>query len=51
MDNDIPTLFQWAGGAAALERLTESFYVKVKADPLIGPIFAGMDAKHPHYVA
>lgn len=48
---DTPTLYEWAGGAAALERLTDLFYTKVKADPLLQPVFAQMDARHPHYVA
>lgn len=48
---DIPTLYDWAGGAAALERLTDLFYKKVKADPLLAPVFAQMDERHPHYVA
>ena len=48
---NIPTLFDWAGGAAALERLTSLFYTKVKADPLLAPVFAEMDERHPHYVA
>ena len=46
-----PTLFEWAGGTAAFERLTESFYAKVMADDLIGPLFAGMDPHHPRHVA
>ncbi len=46
-----PTLFDWAGGAPALEKLTDLFYKKVKADPLLGPIFIHMDAHHPRYVA
>ena len=46
-----PTLFDWAGGMPAFERLTTVFYARVLADPLIGPLFAHMDAKHPTYVA
>ena len=46
-----PTLFEWAGGMPAFERLTTVFYARVLADPLIGPLFAGMDGKHPQYVA
>jgi len=46
-----PTLFDWAGGMAAFERLTTIFYERVLADPVIGPVFAHMDAKHPTYVA
>ena len=33
-----PTLYQWAGGAEAIER----FYEKVVADDLVGPLFARM---------
>ena len=51
MTKNVPTLYEWIGGAPALEKLTVAFYAKVKADPLIGPIFAHMDEKHPHYVA
>jgi hemoglobin len=47
----VPTLFDWLGGAAALDRLTANFYVKVRVDPLLAPVFAHMDEKHPHYVA
>jgi hemoglobin len=46
-----PSLYEWAGGMAALERLTQQFYNKVLEDPLLRPIFAHMDANHPHYVA
>ena len=51
MSDAIPSLFEWIGGSRALERLTERFYVKVKADPMLAPIFAHMDARHPHFVA
>ena len=47
----VPTLYEWAGGSAALERLTERFYVKVKADPLLEPLFAAMPDDHPKHVA
>lgn len=46
-----PTLFEWAGGEEALERLTEAFYARVREDDLLAPIFAHMDEHHPHYVA
>ena len=46
-----PTLYAWAGGAPAFERLTDRFYQLVKADELVGPLCAHMDAEHPHYVA
>ncbi len=47
----VPTLYDWAGGADAFERLTEAFYRQVREDDLIGPLFAGMDPRHPAYVA
>ncbi|MEW9534000.1 antibiotic biosynthesis monooxygenase [Microbispora sp. NPDC049125] len=47
----IPSLYDWAGGTGALERLTERFYDLVAGDDLIGPLFKGMDPDHPRYVA
>lgn len=46
-----PTLCDWAGGPAAIERLTTRFYERVAQDELIGPVFAHMDAHHPRFVA
>ncbi len=46
-----PTLYEWAGGAPALDRLTAVFYTRVRVDPLLAPLFAGMPADHPHHVA
>jgi hemoglobin len=51
MSTSTPTLFEWAGGQEALERLTTRFYQRVATDELIGPIFAHMDAHHPRFVA
>jgi hemoglobin len=51
MNDETPTLYEWAGGAAALERLTEAFYAKVRQDELLAPVFAGMDREHPRHVA
>src|SRR5580700_8904376 len=51
MTKETPSLFEWVGGAVALENLTANFYAKVRLDPVIGPIFANMDEKRPHYVA
>jgi truncated hemoglobin YjbI len=50
-DTAIPSLYEWAGGAEAFERLTETFYAKVTADDLVGPLFAHMDPAHPKFVA
>jgi hemoglobin len=48
---DVPTLFTWIGGAAALERLTTTFYARVPDDPILAPVFARMSAEHPRHVA
>lgn len=48
-----PTLYEWAGGIEALERLTERFYGDLlsKPDPILEPVFRGMDPGHPRHVA
>ena len=45
------TLYEWAGGAEALDRLTQAFYRRVHDDPILSPVFAGMSPDHPHHVA
>lgn len=50
-DAPVPTLYEWLGGDAALNRLTTRFYEHVKADALLGPVFAHMDGEHPAHVA
>jgi hemoglobin len=50
-ENPPPTLYAWAGGQEALERLTTRFYQNVAADPLLAPLFAHMDEHHPRFVA
>jgi hemoglobin len=47
----VPTLYDWAGGAPALSRLTEAFYARVRADEVLAPLFAGMPPDHPEHVA
>ncbi len=49
--NTPPSLYDWAGGAPALKRLTTIFYDKVAADPVLAPVFAAMGADHPEHVA
>jgi hemoglobin len=51
MTDDTPTLYDWAGGAGAFERLTEGFYGKVRQDDLLEPLFRHMDPSHPKHVA
>jgi len=50
-DAAIPSLFEWAGGLPALERLTARFYERVHTHPLLRDVFAHMDAHHPQFVA
>ncbi|GCE06992.1 group II truncated hemoglobin [Dictyobacter aurantiacus] len=47
----VPTLYEWAGGMPALERLTTVFYQRVMEDSLLQPIFASMPKDHPQHVA
>ncbi len=37
----IPTLYEWAGGQDAFERLIEAFYDRVEQDGLLSPLFPG----------
>ncbi len=47
-----PTLFEWAGGLPALNRMTHLFYDKyVPQDPLLQSLFAHMSPDHPARVA
>ncbi|GAA0551102.1 group II truncated hemoglobin [Chitinophaga japonensis] len=47
----VPTLYEWAGGQAALEKLTEVFYSKVLQDELLYPVFKDMAPGHSRHVA
>jgi len=47
----VPTLYDWAGGMAALERLTDHFYGRVRRDEVLSPVFAQMHGDHPRFVA
>ena len=51
MSAEIPTLYEWAGGGEALNRLTRAFYEKVGQDPIVGPVFNTMSPDHPAHVA
>lgn len=50
-DPEVPSLFEWAGGQQALDALFTRFYERVVVDPVVGPLFDGMDADHPRHVA
>jgi hemoglobin len=43
--NATPTLYEWAGGEAAIRRLMDCFYDRVERDELLSPYF-GEGAKH-----
>lgn len=48
-----PSLYEWAGGMSALQRLTERFYEEILSDPdpVLEPLFRHMDPRHPEHVA
>ncbi len=47
----VPTLYVWAGGAEAFDRLTEVFYDKVLKDDVLAPVFEGLAPEHASHVA
>lgn len=53
MDADaVPTLFDWAGGQAAIRRLIDRFYDRVEADALLSPFFpGGVSKEHREHVS
>ncbi|MEP6900089.1 MAG: group II truncated hemoglobin [Rhodanobacter sp.] len=47
----VPTLYEWAGGRDAFEKLTKVFYQRIPDEPLLAPLFAHMAADHSRLVA
>lgn len=47
----VPSMYDWAGGQEALERLTDAFYREVLKDDLLEPLFGHMHPEHPKFVA
>jgi hemoglobin len=47
----VPSLFEWAGGMPAFERLFDQFYDKVLADDILEPVFKHMSSEHRLHVA
>jgi hemoglobin len=44
---ETPTLYEWAGGRDAIERLIDAFYDRVERDELLSPFFpGGVGAEH-----
>ena len=49
--NEVPTLYEWAGGRDALERMIGSFYDRVERDDLLSSLFpGGVSAAHREHV-
>jgi hemoglobin len=47
-----PTLYEWAGGLEAFERMINAFYDRVEADELLSPFFpGGVHEEHRRNVA
>lgn len=42
----IPTLYDWVGGIERLEALFRTFYERVPADAILGPLFSQMSPEH-----
>ncbi|MDP9094596.1 MAG: group II truncated hemoglobin [Actinomycetota bacterium] len=40
-ESDVPTLYEWAGGAPAIARLIDAFYDRVERDDLLAAFFPG----------
>ena len=50
-DDRAPTLYRWAGGAAAMRRLIDCFYDRVERDELLSPFFPdGVGEDHRAHV-
>jgi hemoglobin len=48
---EVPTLYEWAGGRAAIERMISCFYDRVETDDLLSPLFpGGVSAAHREHV-
>jgi hemoglobin len=48
---DTPTLYEWAGGHDAIERLINAFYDRVERDELLSPFFpGGVSKEHRDHV-
>jgi hemoglobin len=46
-----PSLFEWAGGRPAFDRMIDAFYDRVERDDLLSPLFpGGVTAEHREHV-
>jgi hemoglobin len=46
-----PSIYEFAGGGTAFQRLTQAFYGKVMTDALLAPLFANFTQQHIDHVA
>ena len=52
MSEQPPTLYEWAGGGAAIRRMIDAFYDRVERDDLLSRFFpGGVSAEHRQHVA
>ena len=52
MSDSVPSLFEWAGGEAALRRMVDAFYDRVERDDLLAGFFpGGVGEAHRAHVA
>jgi hemoglobin len=50
--SDVPTLYEWAGGHEALQRMINAFYDRVECDDLLSGFFpGGVHDEHRQHVA
>src|ERR1700722_7288365 len=48
---EVPTLYAWAGGREAIERMIDRFYDRVERDDLLSPLFpGGVSTAHREHV-
>jgi len=50
-NDSVLSLYKWAGGASAFEKLTAIFYRHVLEEPLLKPLFENMPPEHSQRVA
>ena len=49
--SEVPTLYDWAGGRGAIERMIGRFYDRVERDDLLSPLFpGGVSPEHREHV-
>jgi hemoglobin len=50
--SNVPTLYEWAGGDEALQRLMNAFYDRLETDDLLSGFFpGGVHEEHRQHVA